>query len=316
MFLEMLHQASGLTFNQLEHLAETASRRYKVFDIPKKNGGTRKIEQPSRAIKAIQRLINKFIISRFPVHNCATAYSKGSSIRDNASRHVTFDYTVRIDFTNFFPSFADHHVANFLRDHVELGRTTLSHRDIDFVRRIVCRNGALTIGAPSSPPLTNAMMYDFDTSLHQWSYDRGVIYTRYADDLFVSSDNRVIISDFPRQVQDFASRFRYGDLLINNEKTAFLSRKHRRSITGIIITPDYKMSIGLDRKNKIKSEIYSYTLGRLNAEDESRVGGFISFIKDVEPTFYDTLCRKYGHLTVETLEGRKPDDASTVRFVR
>lgn len=168
MIIDILQKHSGLSAGQLERYAATASKRYKVYDIPKRTGGTRVIEQPSREIKAIQRWLNRTFITRFPVHKNATAYSKGASIRDNASRHLRSNFTLRADFKSFFPSFKGHHVAMFLLERAREHGVQLTGEDISFVRRIVCRNDSLTIGAPSSPLLTNAMMFDFDEAMSRW----------------------------------------------------------------------------------------------------------------------------------------------------
>ena len=41
----------------------------------------------------------------------------------------------------------------------------LSDEDIAFACLIMCRYGELTIGAPTSPAITNAMMFDFDVAI-------------------------------------------------------------------------------------------------------------------------------------------------------
>ena len=48
---------TGLSQIDLRKLIETAPRRYKVFEIPKRSGGMRTIAQPSREIKLLQRVL-------------------------------------------------------------------------------------------------------------------------------------------------------------------------------------------------------------------------------------------------------------------
>lgn len=106
MLLEKLHEKSGVSLSKLDWIAQTASRRYKVYEIPKRTGGTRTIAHPSRALKAIQRWICAVVIKTLPVHESSTAYSKGSGIRQNAERHMQSEKTVRIDFRDFFSIFS------------------------------------------------------------------------------------------------------------------------------------------------------------------------------------------------------------------
>ena len=302
MLLDRLQKHTNLTRSQLERYAETASKRYRVYDVEKRNGELRKIEHPSREIKALQRWLIRALIRTMPVHEAATAYSKGASIRKNAERHVHSRYTVRLDFKDFFPSFTGAHVVAYLERADRNFDTALSVEDLAFVRRIVCRHDVLTIGAPTSPGLTNAMMFEFDTAFADWCASKGLIYTRYADDLFISASIPDALADVEAKAAELAAAFSYAKLTLNREKTAHLSRKYRRSITGLVITPDQKLSIGKDKKLRLKSDVYAYAKGRLAPEDSSRTAGLIAFVRDVEPTFYETLLRKYGRETIEGLQ--------------
>lgn len=301
MLLERLEKHTGLSGRKLEWYAATASKRYKVYTIPKRTTGFRTIEHPSREIKAIQRWLNRALIRRFPVHSGATAYSKGSSIKDNAARHANSSFTLHADFEAFFPSFDGSHVEKFVLEKMDHYKIELSTEDITFFRRMVCRHNVLTIGAPSSPILTNAMMYDFDAAVSNWCASRNLIYSRYADDLFISSNEPNALSDALVMIENCASNYRFARLRLNHKKTAFLSRRYRRAITGIVITPTHELSIGRDRKLSIKSDVYKYQQGCLPRGDLPRVRGMISFVRDVEPTFYETLIRKYGTKTLDNL---------------
>ena len=94
MLLEQLQIQTGLSEKQIERYASTASKRYKSYTIPKRTGGVRVIHQPSQAIKALQRWLVHTLIRHFPIHECATAYSKGASIKENALAHVRSNFTL------------------------------------------------------------------------------------------------------------------------------------------------------------------------------------------------------------------------------
>ena len=289
MLLERLMNQTGLSDSQLERFAATASKRYKVYQIPKRTGGFRTIEHPAKEIKAIQRWLNRVLIRRLPLHECATAYSKGSSIRGNAEKHVRYPFTLRVDFEEFFPSFFFEHVTYFLTESSEARIIGLSPKDICFASRIFCRLDALTIGAPSSPHLTNAMMYDFDSELSRWCVQREFVYSRYADDMFISSFRPNLLNSALEKIVELAQGYRFGALRINTEKTAFLSRRYHRSITGIVVTPTGELSIGRARKVRLKKEIYEFQRSRLPRDQWERVRGMLAFVNDVEPTFRETL---------------------------
>lgn len=304
MLWERLKRHTRLTDAQIERLGETASNRYKAYFIPKRDGGERLIEQPSREIKALQRWIILNCIGWFPVHECATAYSTGASIKKNAERHRTSNFTLRVDFKDFFPSFNISHVGRFLEEKRGALAFDISDRDIAFVCKLVSRHNKLTIGAPSSPVLTNAMMYDFDDSISQWCLNRGLIFTRYADDIFISSMSSDRLDDALQELIGTAEEYIYANLAINRKKTAFLSRRYRRSITGLNITPERKLSIGRSRKEHVKSEVYHFKLNRLETCRIQPLCGMLAFVEDVEPSFYQTLIRKYGVETIKEIQRR------------
>ena len=265
MLLDRLRTQTRLSREKLERFAETASLRYKSYYIPKRNGGRRLIEHPSKEIKSIQRWLNSTLINKLPIHDCATAYREGQGIRENAARHAASNFTLRVDFKDFFPSFFESDVELFLNARVKQ-IFPLDSEDISFFKRIVCRNGKLTIGAPSSPQLTNAMMGEFDYKMASFCQEKSLVYTRYADDIFVSTNNPRLLDNALIKIREYASQHQFARLTINEEKTAFLSRKFRRSVTGLIITPQGGVSIGLDRKKYIKSQIYKYKNGTIDVD--------------------------------------------------
>lgn len=292
MLIERLSKESGLGASRLQYFASSASKRYFVFSIPKATGGTREIAHPSRPLKSVQRWLNNQYLLHLPVHPAAMAYRKGVSIRDNATRHAAFRFTVRIDFRDFFPSFNTEQVVAFLEG--EKDRIRINSEDTRFVGSLVSRHGGLTIGAPTSPVLTNAMMYRFDTALFEFTRVNAMVYTRYADDIFISTDAPNTLSSAYNFVRDQCALFPFSDLRINTKKTAFLSRRYRREITGLVITPDKKVSLGRKRKREIKSLIFKSIQGDVPQDRLEYLKGLISFASDVEPSFISSLADKYG----------------------
>lgn len=292
MLLQTLSRQSKLTESQLEHYAWTASMRYKVYEIDKRDGGKRTIEHPSRPLKAIQRWVNSNLLEKLPVHACATAYSKGVGIKFNAKLHSKTNYTLRLDFELFFPSFKSVHIRKFL-ELLPSREFSLSARDIAFLTRIFCRNGGLTVGAPSSPKLTNVMMYSFDHKVSEWCRKRNLVYSRYADDIFVSSQKKYELENVEAMVAECCKQFSFSKLRIKKSKTLQLSRKYHRSVTGLVITTERRVSLGRERKRMIRSLVFRHLKAGLSVEDFGKVLGLLSFAFDVERSFYDLLAQKF-----------------------
>ena len=294
MLIEKISKQTGISELKLIKLAQTASKRYKIYSIPKRNGGQRIIHHPSRQLKAIQRWINAFLFDGMAVHSDATAYRKETNIRQNAIRHAGTNYTLHLDFENFFPSFEIEGINGFLQEKNIERSLGLSNDDILFVCLIVCRYDALTIGAPTSPALTNAMMFDFDSALSKFCSEKNFVMTRYADDIHVSSYKHGLLNEAYDHVRFLADSQKFVSLRLNHKKTAFLSKRYRRQITGLVVTPDREISIGRGNKRKIKSLVFQFINDEISIEDLVFLKGYLSFVSDVDRRFYESLEKKYG----------------------
>jgi RNA-directed DNA polymerase len=113
MLVERIAHQTGWSVNRLMDFSRSAGRKYKVFEIPKRSGGKRVIEQPSKSVKAIQRWLSRSLFSKYQIHPAAHAYRKDVSVRDNALVHSKYNYTLRVDFKDFFWSFLSDDVSQF-----------------------------------------------------------------------------------------------------------------------------------------------------------------------------------------------------------
>lgn len=295
MLIQQIARSTRLGEEELRRLAERASQSYKLYQIPKRSGGMRTIAHPSRELKALQRWITKVIIARLPVHDAATAYRKGSGIRENAERHRKSKFTNRYDFANFFPSFKQPQVQQFLSLEAAKVGVVLTTEDTEFIGNVICRYGKLTIGAPSSPAITNAMMFSFDQQMFQYCGSKGLVYTRYADDLFVSANEPDLLKNLETKIAEFKRNLPHLSIRLNRKKTAHLSKKYRRSVTGVVITPQHTLSIGRERKKKIKALLHRWVTGKLPPHEVHHMRGLLAFARDIEPSFETSLRVKYGH---------------------
>jgi len=176
---------------ELRLLIESAPHRYKVYAIPKRTPGqVRVIAQPAKEVKALQYWVMKHVLSQFELHRSATAYREKLSILDNALPHASGRYLLKMDFKDFFPSLRAEDFRIFLKRRASV----LDANEIGALCSILfwmpkdrTPDLCLSIGAPSSPTLSNILMADFDRQVTSFCNARNVVYTRYADDLSFSA---------------------------------------------------------------------------------------------------------------------------------
>ena len=303
-FREKICADMSISEAQLNRLIARAPHTYKVYTIPKKTGGSRVIAQPARETKYIQNWLITNVFSTLTVHNSASAYKMGASIKKNAMLHRKNSYLVKLDFKDFFTSIKSNDLIVFFRNEL-----SDYFRDDDFsdIARICCiqHEGddtlSLSIGAPSSPILSNLVMQYFDKSIQKWCDKNKVIYSRYADDLTFSSSIKGISSEIELFVLKLVESTTSPSLKINDKKTTHLSKKHQRYITGLVVTNEGNISLGRKRKRKISSLIHKYTLGILDHEDTQELQGLLGFAKDAEYIFFNSMKNKYGDNVVSNI---------------
>lgn len=293
MLLDRLSLQTRRSRQELLDFAFSAGLRYKEYPIDKRSGGKRIIEQPARSVKALQRWLEKVLFKSYPVHASAMGYRTGVSIRDNGMAHSSFAYSVRLDFKDFFWSFKQNDVEKFFREKSVVAGG-LSSDDVSFIAALVTRNDRLAMGAPSSPTLTNIMMYELDSKLEAIAQSYDASYTRYADDLFFSSNVPGSSYDIVKQVVSCIDTWDCPRLEINHEKTAYLSRRSRRTVTGLVITSDGRVSLGRDRKKMIKALLHKAISGALDPARFGELSGYINWAKSADPEFIASLNNKYG----------------------
>src|SRR6266567_161634 len=195
------------------------SEPYKIFRIGKRSSryGERRFRiicVPDPELMRVQRWINARILSRGKPHPASKAYAKESTIYQAAEAHCCCKWMFKLDIVNFFESISEIAVYRVFRRlgyqplvSFEMTRLcTRSGTDTPSRRRrrwnsildprpVICayafaRMGHLPQGAPTSPMLANLAVRDFDKEVSQIADENGLVYTRYADDLTLSTHDR------------------------------------------------------------------------------------------------------------------------------
>lgn len=293
--LNMLSSFTGLEEHNIIKTIQFYKNKYKKFYIPKKNGGVRAIFHPAQQLKMLQYALDVNVLHHLPVSNIAMAYKKNlkSPLRKIAGIHAKYAYTVRVDFKDFFPSLRPNDLVPILTSHY-----FISNRDIELISHILFRGTweqSLPIGAPSSPSVSNAIMEKFDSELISLSetIDRNAAVSRYADDLFFSTNVKGACYCFFHLLSQYCRNCESPKLTINSEKVLFLSRGTKRTVCGMTLASQGWATIGRQRKIEIKKSLYQMKNGHLSEDNYTKLLGTMAFIKDVEPDFYNKLVIKY-----------------------
>lgn len=301
--LKRLSRELGKSEGYVLSVIASAPLKYKVYSIPKRTRGRRVIAHPSKELKQVQKAFVELL--NFPIHTNAMAYKRGVSIKDNASFHKANKYLLKMDFENFFNSITPtlfwtvwklHFPEPAYAEKKIIENILFWAPNIHERQRLV-----LSVGAPSSPSISNFFLYQFDHVLTQHCVKNGIFFTRYADDLTFSTNTQNLLNTIPNIVLGILKNLYSGQIEINNQKTVYSSQAHNKHVTGITITPNGQLSIGRQRKRYIKHLVHQYTLGCLNEIDLNHLRGLIAFSKHIESSFIQSLKKKYSVDVIEKI---------------
>lgn len=293
---EILKKELFLTDDELKRYVTSCPRRYKRYAINKRSGGIRMIAQPTPDLKSIQRLlVSEFLESCLPVHECAMAYQAGKSIVDNARVHSKNSYLLKMDFKDFFPSIRSQDLCHILVDQGHLSEDDeIELRTISRVFFMLEMDALiLSVGAPSSPFISNALLFNFDTIANEYCQEHDLKFSRYSDDLTFSTSSKGALFAVPDFIRKTLKAIKHPSLSVNDDKTVFSSKAHNRHVTGITLTNDGNLSIGRSKKRSIRTQVFLFSASRLSIEEARSLQGYISFARSIDPVFYAALLSKY-----------------------
>ncbi|MBC6415569.1 MAG: RNA-directed DNA polymerase [Bdellovibrionales bacterium] len=222
------------------------------------------VYEPNSTLKNYQAFIKTRVFDPLEeehkvIHKRCFSYKKKHSISNLVELHIGNNYLLNMDLKNFFNSIKR---EDFIKCMVTLGlfeerfRTKIT--DICFKTKSNEING-LPIGARTSPFISNLVMREFDNLVYNLCEKKEVVYTRYSDDLSFSCKKKGVLQDIEKEIYKVIKKLPYPqNLKINEKKTKHMSKKGRRKICGLYITPESHISIGRKNKNKVKNILKNF----------------------------------------------------------
>lgn len=311
---------------------------YVNFSIKKRSGGYRVISAPDINLEKIQKWINTNILQIDDNNSIYSyAYKKGTSIADCAKPHCNCKWLIKIDIKNYFETISEIDVYNYFHN---LGYTKLlsfqlarlctinySDKHEEYLQhnnykwkvhnqkkyKIYSQKsiGHLPQGAPTSPMLANLITIDLDQKIDNFlsvqNFD--LIYTRYADDIYISTESPAINKEIVNKIINGVYRLlEENGFTPNAKKTQISHPGTRKIILGLLVNSE-KLHLPKDFKAKLECHLYYYTKNR-NEYTEKRkfntifgltnyITGLLAFARQIEPEYIDKISKKYK-ITKET----------------
>ncbi len=234
-----------------------AGKKYRSFDIPKKSGGVRTIHAPEPRLASLQTRLSKLLYDC--VHEkmktdrrlwfASHGFHRGRTIVSNAEVHRRRRFIFNLDLENFFGTINFGRVRGFfIRDSM----FSLEPKAATVIAQIACHENELPQGSPCSPIISNLVGNILDSRLLALARDARCTYTRYADDLTFSTNEKIFPTDVAVNLHgadwEVGSKLRKeiekSGFLINPVKTRMSYRRSRQIVTGLVV--NQKVNVNQD----------------------------------------------------------------------
>lgn len=277
--LEQLSNITGLSTRLLYCLSNQQENYYKIKTILKRNGEKRYIAIPSYTLNIVQNWILVNILNKLVPSNQSMAFRKGTKYgnKQNAAHHANTLYGLSIDLKDFFPSITAQQVFVIFSS---LGYNKFAST---ILTNLCTLDSKLPQGSSCSPALSNLVCATLDKRLSGLCEKRNIIFTRYADDMYFSCDDKtLLLRNFPL----FKKIIEDEGFVINDKKTHFHTPSHRKMITGVtvvqnLIDDTYELKAPRKMKRKIRAEILKCIMTG-DYSTKQHILGEISYIAHIE----------------------------------
>ncbi|EKO3398954.1 reverse transcriptase family protein [Vibrio fluvialis] len=267
-------------------------RHYKEFTVQKRNGSTRRLVTVDKRLKSIQRNLQQYLEQNFEVSQYAygfigeaTQSHKGRQdlrargVVSNALAHTNKKVVISIDLEDFFPSITFPRVLGLLKSQPY----SFSNKQAAVLASLICLpksiddKRGLPQGAPTSPLISNLICkkLDYQVGLLAKKYD--LVYTRYADDLTISTNN---VNKVPpiKILSLVKSCIERNGFKVNSKKTKVMYPNQRQMVTGLVVNEG--LNLPKKQVSSLKATLHNLEFKYKNVDDA---------VKDSNKNNYDSF---------------------------
>jgi hypothetical protein len=266
-------------------------------------GRCRLVEIPEDGLAQVQRrILGRLAQLELDLPGCVHGYVRGRSHISNATAHAGRRHLQKFDLKDFFPSVTRAAVV------AVLGEAGFAPDVAERLGRLLTYRGRLPLGACTSPLLSNLCLRPLDAELQALAVRRGLVYTRYSDDLtFSGSEPFDVRAEVGAAVAAVGFR-------LNDDKTVTARYGQALYVTGLSVSDAAGPRLPKVFKRKLRQEMYliqkfgldsyawrseaataaeEYGVPDYTSRTRRAVEGQLRYARAVEPAFVDKLAREF-----------------------
>ena len=282
-------------------LKKNLNESYETFKIPKHSGGFREIDAPNDELKVIQKRIAKFITNKLKYlpSNNAYGFTKNRNCKLAMEQHQKngSKYFLKLDIHDFFNSTTKEIILREMNKHWCFA--ILPDNLKDFWLILCTKENVLPQGSPASPVLANIVLHEFDLWLDEnlKKLDKDMVYTRYADDLLISSKNK-FHQNIKEIVDNISAKLKDYNLTLSEHKTRYGTNAGRNWNLGIMYNKDNNLTVGYRQKKLFKNILHNAETGKIEVTEEfkNKLQGQLAYAAYIEPEYFAPFVERVRNL--------------------
>ncbi|WP_157447274.1 retron St85 family RNA-directed DNA polymerase [Catenovulum agarivorans] len=276
----------GISVQLISRILANKTQYYRSFEIIRKNGNKRLIEAPRTYLKVLMRYINHHLLTGLAIHDSVHSYRQGKSFLTNAQIHVAKQYVFNLDIENYFGCINKRQVRELfsINDFTASAATLLSE--------LCTFNDRLPQGAPTSPIISNAILFKIDQSMHRYCEKNNLCYTRYSDDITLSGNSRQSIVKAKSRL---IAMIHGAGFKINDKKTRLMPYHKQQLVTGVVVNKE--ATPARNELRRIRAKFHQAACSsQLPYATRSQLLGYISYLSHFEKYRNSELLHKYSRI--------------------
>ena len=214
--------------------------------------------------------------------NISHGFERNKNIITNAIIHRNKRYVLNIDLENFFDTIHFGRVSGYFQKHRDF---KLPYKVAIIIAQLSCYNGSLPQSAPSSPVIANLICQSLDINVLSIAKKYKLDYTRYADDLTFSTNNKYFLENKDNFLNEIKIEIQRAGFKINEKKTRLLFRNSRQEVTGLTVNKKLNVSKKFIKDTRAMAH-QLYTTGEFTINEQKstleQLEGRFSFINQLD----------------------------------
>lgn len=250
--LHSLALSLNVPLDRLIFLQENSDRFFFLQKrVQKKDGSFRETYDVGQELKELHsKIVNNF----FKILNFPNYLQGGIKKRDyitNAKQHLQPKIVISEDVQNFFPS-----ITKKLVYQVWVSFFKFSHEVAECLAEITTFKGSLVQGSKVSGYICNLVLWKREAKLVQEFSKKGLIYTRFVDDITVSSKRELSNKEKSEIISKIYGLLASINIKPNRKKHAIMHKGKKRQIVTQINVSTHRPTLSKKKRSLIRAAVH------------------------------------------------------------